>query len=148
MRWLLPKRKLGMKKSNSSPTTAPVHNQKFNEATGQVYTEKTASIQSSDDQNWTRQPRSIVEADYRDDDDYREYAEAWEKSRSVGKLAEFQKYLDGVRNSRAKGFIGARSLQDSAIECILGNISDITLEGIECLPMQIVRRVWREVNKR
>jgi hypothetical protein len=61
---------------------------------------------------------------------------------------EEQKPLHGLKNPRTRGFKGARSLQNAAIECILQNISDITLEGIECLPISIVRRLWDAINKR
>lgn len=49
---------------------------------------------------------------------------------------------------RGKGPPGSRSLQEASIECILQNIQHITLEGIECLPEHIVRRVWDAVSKR
>ncbi|KAH8661435.1 hypothetical protein BGZ60DRAFT_381263 [Tricladium varicosporioides] len=53
-----------------------------------------------------------------------------------------------MKNSRVRGFRGSRSLQDTAIECILNNISDVTFEGMQCLPDQMVRRIWHAVNKR
>ena len=85
-------------------------------------------------------------AHYRDDQDYDDYIESLdEESRD---LETRQKRLDGLKNARVRGLKGARSLQDAAIECVLQNISDITLEGIECLPLPIVRRIWLAVTRR
>lgn len=89
---------------------------KFDDTTGQVYTETTASIQSADDQNWTR--RTLA--------------------------AELQDCL----KSPKRGSMGARSLQTAAFDTVLQYISDVTLEALECLPIQVVRRLWRAVNKR
>jgi hypothetical protein len=89
----------------------------------------------------------VVGPDYLDE--YDQYLEEARK-RQKGKedLCDFQEYLDGLKNSRVRGFEGARSLEDVAIEVLLQNIADITLEGIECLPQPIVRRIWHAVNKR
>ena len=148
MKWLVSKRKQSLKQRNLRPKTETVHNQKFDEATGQIYTEKTASIQSSDDRDWPWQTPMVAMSDIRDSVDYYEYLKAWEMGRSVENLGGYQSYLDALKNFRVIGFKGARTLQNSAIECILKNIEDITFEVIECLPRHIVRRVWRAVNQR
>jgi hypothetical protein len=49
---------------------------------------------------------------------------------------------------KEKGIRGARSLQDAAIECLLHNISDITFESIECLPVAVLQRVWDIIKTR
>ena len=119
---------------------------KYDESTGQVYLETTAAIRTSDDRDWARDSRMVKGADYRDDQEYEEYVRSPGGERKD--LENYQKRLDRLKDSRIKGSKGARSLQDAAIECILENISDITLEGIECLPISIVRRIWHAVNKR
>ncbi|RFU28384.1 hypothetical protein B7463_g7945, partial [Scytalidium lignicola] len=43
---------------------------------------------------------------------------------------------------------GVRSLQDCAIECILKNIKQVTPEGIACLPLEIVWRIWQRIRER
>jgi len=84
---------------------------KYNESTGQVYSERIYAIQSSDDRYWAYDGRLAV-------------------------------------RKRERGFLGSRSLQDAAIECILQNITDITLEAIERLPIHVVQRIWDEAKKR
>lgn len=123
-------------------------NQKFDESTGQIYSEIIAPIQSSDDQGWHYRSRIVVGPSYRDNHLYEKYLRKWGKTQHPATLGEYQRYLDGFKNSQAIGSRGARSLQDAAIECILQNISDITLEGIACLPIHIVRRLWHAVNQR
>lgn len=148
MKWLIPKRKKGLQNRNLRPEPEFVHNQKFDESTGQIYTEKTASIQISDDRDWPWQTPVVAMSDIRDTVDYYEYLKAVEMGRSVESLGEYQAYLDRLQSFRVIGFRGARTLQNSAIECILENIEDITLEVIQCLPRHIVRRVWHAVNQR
>jgi len=145
MKWLAPRRSLGIKRRSESRYGMPLGNHKFDELTGQIYTETTTAIQSSDDSNWTRKCRVVLGPTLRDSEDYAEQVKSWGSSDD---LSEHQKHLDNVKNSKVNGRKGARSLQDATIECIIQNISDITLEGINCLPIQIVRRIWHAVNQR
>jgi len=131
-----------------APPKTPVRTQKFDENSGQIYNETTVAIRSGDDRGWDRTGRVVVGPSYRDTGDYEVYLRNWRANKDTGDIDDYRNYMDSVKNSKVRGLRGARSLQDAAIECILQNISDITLEGIECLPVQIVRRVWHAVNKR
>jgi hypothetical protein len=145
MKWLLPQRRRIAAAGNVRSDTR-WNSAKFDESTGQVYLETTAAIPTYDDKNWARDSRLVKGPIYRDDEDYNQYLK-----RLGGRTKGLEKYhmrVDEFKNSRVKNFKGARSLQDGAIECILENISDITLEGIECLPIAIVRRIWHAVNAR
>ena len=149
MKWLVPKRNriTGWRGTGNERSDITGWNSaKFDESTGQIYLETTAAIRTSDDLSWARECRLVKTADYRDDLDYDDYVERLEEGRAD--LERYQIRLDGLKNARLRGFKGARSLQDAAIECVLQNISDITLEGIECLPLPIVRRIWLAVNRR
>lgn len=118
---------------------------KYDESTGQVYSETTATIPTWDDRDWARDSQIVKGARYRNDEEYNEYVRL--RNGTEG-LQKYQQRLDGLRNSRIRGIEGARSLQDAAIECVLENISDITIEGIECLPNSILRRLWHAVTTR
>lgn len=98
----------------------PWHNSKFDESTGQVYTESTTAIQRSDDRNWTQWHQKIAVPTCNDADYTR------------GEVDPGQ-----TPNSR-----GAQSLQASAIRCILQNLSDLTVELLESLPIHLIRRIW------
>jgi hypothetical protein len=148
MRLLFPRNASGFRRRVHVCHERDWTNQKFDESTGQVYSETTAAIQSSDDQGWDRISRVVRGPSYRDDQLYEEYVKNWDKSKAPENLGEYQRYLDGVKNSKVRGLKGARSLQDAAIECLLQNISEITLEAIECLPNQIVRQLWHAINQR
>jgi len=132
MKWSPLKRRLLLgQRSKSQPLDLPSvgHGQKFDEATGQVYIETIVSIPSGDHLNWTQQrcqTRERYEKDF------------------VG----YQEPLDGAQDPNVGSLKGARSLQDMAIETILGNIHRIDLEYLETLPSSILDRVWFEVNRR
>lgn len=156
MKWLQlhSKRRLLLKKRNGTikrPESLLTRDHKFDESTGQVFKETTAAIQGMNDPNdrdWTQRTRVVIGPDYLDSEDYDELLHIWEPGESEASLDGFHDYMDGMKNSRVRGFRGARSLQDTAIECILNNISDVTFEGMQCLPDQMVRRIWHAVNKR
>jgi hypothetical protein len=154
MNWLQSKRKPLFTQNRSGLGIQSQHytlssHHKFDESTGQVYSESTASIQDSDDRYWTRQTRVVVGPDYRDSDDGISFSGASGGStESETSLGAYRDYLDALKNTRVRGLKGARSLQDCAVDCILNNISDVTFEGIACLPTTLVRRIWHAVNKR
>lgn len=137
--------------STRAPSATPSSHQKFDEATGQVYTETTVAIYTANDLDWSRQTVIALGPDWREQEEVA-LVEAWRASQSKGidleTLGSYRAYLDNVRNSRIRAFRGARSLQDVAVETILQNINEITLQGMECLPVQLVRRIWHAVNKR
>lgn len=131
MKWFPLKRRLLLRqwppKSQRVDLPAVVQDgHKFDEATGQVYTETIVSISSGDDRNWTRNRRVV--------------RERYEK--------DFVGYEEPPNDTNTGASKGARSLQDIAVESILRNLSDITLEHLECLPSQLLDRIWFEVNKR
>jgi len=131
-----------------APPPTPIRTQKFDENSGQIYNEITVAIRTRDDRGWDRTGRVVVGPSYRDIEDYDVYLKSRQENKDTGDLGHYRNYLDSVKNSKVRGLRGSRSLQDAAIECILQNISDITLNGIECLPVQVVRRVWHAVNER
>ncbi|TVY24523.1 hypothetical protein LHYA1_G006905 [Lachnellula hyalina] len=145
------KRKTPSRTSSRAPSTTPSGHQKFDEATGQVYTETTTAIETANDLDWTRRTVLAIGPDWREQEEVA-LIEAWRASQNKGVdpeiLGSYRGYLDNVRNSRIWGFRGARSLQDVAVEAIVQNITEITLEGMECLPVQLVRRIWHAVDKR
>ena len=85
-------------------------------------------------------------ANYLDEEEYGGYMRRLGSGRE--NLERHQNRLDELKNSSIRGVKGSRSLQLAAIECILENISDVTLDGIECLPTSIVRRIWHAVITR
>ncbi|TVY40884.1 hypothetical protein LOCC1_G006488 [Lachnellula occidentalis] len=137
--------------SNRAPSTTPSGHQKFDEATGQIYTETTAAIDTANDLDWTRRTVLAIGPDWREQEEVA-LVDAWKASQHRGvdpeTLGSYRGYLDNVRNSRIWGFRGARSLQDVAVETILQSITEITLEGMQWLPIHLVRRIWHAVNKR
>ncbi|KAG0647063.1 hypothetical protein D0Z07_7252 [Hyphodiscus hymeniophilus] len=140
MKWLLPRRN----RVNVRPEAASqIPYTKFDESSGQIYSETTATIPTSDDRNWARDSRIVKGASYLDEEDYERYARRLGGGR--GNLVRHHERLDGLKNSRIRGFRGSRSLQDAAIECILENIADITLEGIEyCSVLQKANAYLKE----
>ncbi|CAG8954942.1 hypothetical protein HYFRA_00008631 [Hymenoscyphus fraxineus] len=156
MKWLQSKgRRLGLlfpQNPNRSvlkkqpPVTGLGDHHKFDGATGQIYSESTAAIQTSDDSNWTRQTELVVGPEYRNSGDAHSFVSTTDHNELD--LGAYHHHLDGLKNTRIRGAKGARSLQDSAIECILHNISDVTYEGISCLPLSLVRQLWHAVSKR
>ncbi|KAF4631194.1 hypothetical protein G7Y89_g6935 [Cudoniella acicularis] len=153
MKWLLqPKRKPLLKQGLATCKSdgALGDHRQFDKATGQVFTETTASIQSfhDTDRDWTRQTKVVIGPDYRDSEECGRLHYDWDAGEDEVNLSGFHDYIDGMRNSRVRGFKGARSLQDTAVECILNHISDVTLDGMQCLPVQVVRRIWHAINKR
>jgi hypothetical protein len=132
MKWFpLKHRLLLAQRSKPQPLDLPTarDGQKFDEATGQVYTETIVAIASENDLNWTEkrcQTRERYEKDF------------------VG----YQESLGRARDSSPGASKGARSLQDMAIESILGNIHRIDLDYLGTLPSSLLDRVWFEVNRR
>ena len=154
MKWLVRKHRLGSRQlsggagSDGRRDFTPWQNAKFDESTGQVYFETTAAIQSSADRDWARQSRVVGGRERRDSRQFAGYVKSSEDGKREGDLGKYQKHVDRVTNSRVRGFNGARSLQDTAIECLLENLSDISHEAIECLPIPIVRRLWHVIKTR
>ncbi|KAG9241005.1 hypothetical protein BJ878DRAFT_522917 [Calycina marina] len=120
----------------------------FDKESGQMYNETTMTIQKRSDRGWDRCGKLVVGPSYRAIEDYGVYLKKRQSRKDAGDLGQYRHYMDSVKNCKVRSQVGARSLQDAAIECILKNVADITLEGIECLPVQIVRRVWHAVNRR
>lgn len=104
---------------------------KFDEATGQVYTETTAAIQCSDDSDWTQ---------------WRYRQTTVGSAPAGGNDQELQ--INDARPSKINPRVGPRSLQDCAIRCLLQHISDVTVEMIDSLPLTVRYRVWDAVTRR
>lgn len=123
-------------------------NQKYDKATGQIYIETTTPAQGSSDRDWAWESHMLKGASSQDNDLYTEFVRSWEDSKVGIDLGESKKRIDKLKDSRVKTLRGTRSLQDAAIECIVQNISDVTIDGIEWLPAPIVRRLWHAINER
>jgi hypothetical protein len=103
---------------------------KYDDTTGQVFEETIAVFEVSGDLLWAQTHRKELK--------HQEF-----------ESAELEQW--GTSFSECFGgrvVRGARSLQDAAVECVLQNISDVTLEGIECLPIQLVKRIWDQLHRR
>ena len=148
MERLQSKRRRLLKPSNAKASTVAPNQfmlgnkHKFDEGTGQVYSETTASIPTSHDRNWFRlPPTDVAEADFRDRRDYsRDFRS--DLSMNCG---------DNLKKPKSKPSTSAkavRSLQETAIECVIQNISNITFEAIEYLPNPLVQQIWHEANRR
>ncbi|RDL31931.1 uncharacterized protein BP5553_09333 [Venustampulla echinocandica] len=122
-------------------------NHKIDESTGQVYTETTASIQSTDDREWTHKPRLRSGQCVQPEASYHEYiaAEGLDQEDAYSKSAE---YIEALKDSGVKCGRGTRSLKDLSVECILNNITYITLEGMQCLPLHLVQLIWDSISNR
>ena len=100
---------------------------KFDKSTGQVYTETTAAIQCSDDRNWTQEKYSQVYI-----------------TNEFGLADHLRMFrFDAIASRKGK----KRTLRDIAIQCLVRNISDATLELINSLPSEIRRQVWDAVKE-
>jgi hypothetical protein len=106
------------------PTTT-----KFDEATGQVYTERIAPIQCADDRDWVHWL-------------YRQHVFSPQSAAGDDQIDEI--WEDDDEDIR----VGARSLKETAIGCILRNIVDLKLEMIEDLPITVRYQLWDAIKKR
>ena len=131
-----------------SPPKKTIDTQKFDENTGQIYNETTVAIRTDHDRGWDRASRVVLGPSFRDTADSDGYLRNWRAVEDSRDLKDYRNHLDSIKSSKVRGLRGTRSLQDAAIECILQNISDITSEGIRCLPVHIVRQLWHTVNMR
>jgi hypothetical protein len=147
MKWLLPRHNSSCRR-RVEPKREKLLNQKFDETTGQIYFETTAPAQRSDDREWARNSCVLLGPSDQDSELYVQYVRSWKRSGADGDLGEYHNYLDRVSALGTSSLKGSRSLQDTAIECVIQNISDITPEAIECLPSSVVRRLWYLVNRR
>lgn len=92
----------------------------FDQGTGQVFTESYSHAYSENDVQWIYRPQKALRP----------------SSERSGSRA-LQEHT-----------IGARSLQDHAIECVLKNVTQITREGIACLPVEVVSQIWERICER
>ena len=110
---------------NQTARRAEAHshqNFKFDKSTGQVYTETTSAIQCSDDRNWTQEK-------------YHQH--------DIARMFGVDYY---PRDASVSTQGGTRTLKDIAIQCLVQNISDVTLELISSLPLLLRREVWGAVK--
>ncbi|KAE9369630.1 hypothetical protein N431DRAFT_413850 [Stipitochalara longipes BDJ] len=128
MKWFSFKHRLVRKvgASEEHQASLPIqHGDKFDESTGQVYTDWYVPIMDSNDQNWARRGHSV-----------REYHE--EKHMAYDSAQD-------IHNSVIYASKGARSLQDIAISSVSSNISNIPLDVLRSLPILLVDRLLEEV---
>lgn len=120
MKWSLTRHRLlpGRSRREQSRPILTVSNEHFDESSGLVYSETSVPAQTAADRNW-----------------------AWQlKPRSSYSYRRLTSTTAPVR--------GSRPLLDYAIESILENITDLTLEGLECLPTKMVAKIWSLANER
>ncbi|RDW63981.1 hypothetical protein BP5796_10483 [Coleophoma crateriformis] len=106
--------------------------QRYEEATGQIFTEHIVPMQTSSDEGWTKQEPVIPRPSYASQD-----------SRTVkrSRTEQVKPTSSGVRR-------GAKPLTDTVIEFLVRNLEQLTTEALECLPRPIVQRVWQEASTR
>ncbi|KAH7395674.1 hypothetical protein BKA64DRAFT_64684 [Cadophora sp. MPI-SDFR-AT-0126] len=118
MKWPRSKHRLLLSRSRQDigrhPVVSSAGHVKFDESSGQMYSETTISTQSNEERDWTRPHRMSV--------------------KSVKHQLRSQN--------------GTRSLVNSAVETILENLTDLTFEGIDCLPKRLVLRIWILASER
>jgi hypothetical protein len=100
---------------------------KYDEASGQVYTETSVPI-SGGDQDWTR---------------LRRVAREERETEHIGYEPAYGAKAEGARASK-----GARSLQDIAIDATLDYLAGISVEYLKSLPTALLDRIWDEVDQR
>jgi hypothetical protein len=105
------------------------HSSKFDKSTGQVYTETTAAIQCSDDRNWTQ-------------NGYEQFSLMNEL-----KLGSYVHNIRSCAKAKAGNEREIRSLKDIAMQCLVKNISDVTLELIRSIPSKLRLQVWEAVKE-
>jgi hypothetical protein len=130
MKWFPLNRRLLPAPSSSRPQRAslPVkYGDKYDEASGQVYTETYISIPSGSDQDWARMGLVV-----RDQHEKKNFGYESAHAASPGIIASK----------------GSRSLQDIAMDTALDNLANITIEYLEALPTSLVNRMWRVANER
>jgi hypothetical protein len=126
MNWFPLKRRrlLGLKSSKSRQPHLPIQDgDKFDETTGQVYTEANVSIPSSSDLNWVR--LHVVKEQSEQD--------------HIG-------YTSHEPNIRPKK--GVRSLQEMVMETTVDNLAIYTAEYLAMLSTTVLKTLWDEVNRR
>ncbi|KAI1003199.1 hypothetical protein K3495_g5007 [Podosphaera aphanis] len=96
---------------------------RFDKTTGQVYTETTVPVQGGDDMPW-------------------EYRAIKLSSITNNSLTKKHK-----QNSKESCY-GTQSLLLTAVETILANVSDLTLQLLELLPLSTVELLWNMLIKR
>ncbi|KAL3426328.1 cbs domain-containing protein [Phlyctema vagabunda] len=130
-KWALLKRSSNRGR-DAGPSTP--RQRQYEDSTGQVFDETIVPMQTTSDHQWTRQ--DVVASDPYCARNFREYWDHCNQS---------NKYEQVLEVKPAKG---ARSLADIVVEFLVQNVADITPEALECLPLQVVRRLWVEVSHR
>lgn len=117
---------------------------KYDERTGQIFTETTLRILGSRDGAWTRRTRVLYERSDTEDEKNRKEAKTWD-ARRLGRV-EFSNR--NVVIARLGAREGSRTLQSTALEQVIQNISDLTIHSFEYLPITLVKRIWDIARKR
>ena len=122
-------------------------NHKFDESTGQVFIETTASILSAEERDWTRKTEVLRGLHSIDTQIQSEKSLARKQRRDNRIESHSQKHL-GNSHIVSPASRGARSLQDLALTSAIRNIRDVSSESMENLPTHLVRRIWDVVRCR
>jgi hypothetical protein len=133
------------KSSQPRREIAPVKHRKFDDQTGQIYTETTSMAATQPDDDWHHRSRCSgewIESDWRDD-----FAIA--KRAPLVKVSP--KTTSNTRNPRtlnASGKLGSRSLVETAMESILQKVKDLSIEVLQDMPPILLQKVWDQIRAR
>ncbi|SZF02082.1 unnamed protein product [Blumeria hordei] len=101
-----------------------LNNSKYDEKTGQVYTETQVSFWGSSDKDW----------------EYRTHAMPYVDSLSTTEIQNAPK--NGIKKVKQKG---SRSLQLTTLDTIIANVSDLSLQSLELMPLKLVEFLWNTI---
>lgn len=133
----------------------PSNHHKFDEQTGQVYTETTAALTSDTDRDWLHQAPSRVNWD--------DFEVPRVRDDASGRLAIIRdvilkkKKRDRIFKANKEAFIaafrkrkvkGPRSLADLALETILRNVRDLDIEMLDEVPIRLLELIWDHIKHR
>lgn len=133
---------------------APSNDHKFDEQTGQIYTETTAAVTNDIDRDW---PYRLCTALHWTDteiprgDDIagtagiiRDVIQKMKKSDRLFKAKKFA-FISAFRGTKVKG---TRSLADVALETIILNITDLNVEVLDQVPIRLLELIWDHIMQR
>lgn len=132
MRWLR------ARPSQLRREVAPVKQQKFNDQTGQIYTETTIAA-TRPDNDWHHRCRSSgewIESHWRDD---------FTKHAPLVKVSRKNRRAQGPQES---GKLGSRSLIETATEVILQKVNDLSVEVLQDVSPVLLQKVWDQIQAR
>lgn len=151
MMWLRPR--LGKSRGPEKKHGMLDDRHRFDEQTGQVYTEKTAAATNDLDRDWVFDVRTGMDVSYYDATD----ASARRPNNQVRDMIRVFKQRGDLQDEQRRAskvisktyqITGARSLVDVALDMILQKLDDLTMELLSDLPVVLLQRIWEETKKR